>query len=99
MECQKALFDYKNFLKKQEEVRSKKLQEKYPEIVRNKTGVEKTLRKINIMKKLIRNFIAVSGYMLAKEPILLEALENHRELINIETIVKMSQDSNDIDNM
>lgn len=49
------------------------------------------MRKINIMKKLIRNFIAVSGYMLEKEPILLEMLENHRELINVETIMKMSQ--------
>lgn len=53
--------------------------------------MERTIRKINIIKKLIRNFIAVSGYMLEKEPILLEMLENHRELINVETIVKMLQ--------
>lgn len=58
---------------------------------RIKDKMERTIRKINIIKKLIRNFIAVSGYMLEKEPILLEMLENHRELINVETIVKMSQ--------
>jgi len=55
--------------------------------------MEKTIRKINIMKKLIRNFIAVSGSMLKKEPILLEMLENHRELINIEMIMKMLQNN------
>lgn len=55
--------------------------------------MERTIRKINIMKKLIRNFIAVSGYMLQREPILLEMLENHRELINVETIVKMSHNN------
>jgi len=53
--------------------------------------MERTIRKINIIKKLIRNFIAVSGHMLDKEPILLEMLEKHRDLINVETIVKMSQ--------
>lgn len=52
--------------------------------------MEKTLRKINIMKKLIRTFIATSDYMLANQP-MLEMLENHRELINVETIMKMSQ--------
>lgn len=91
VECQKALFDYKNFLKEQEELRSKRLQKTNPGIVENKDRMERTIRKINIMKKLIRSFIAVSGYMLEKEPVLLEMLENHRELINVETIVKMSQ--------
>ncbi|XP_071554492.1 uncharacterized protein [Temnothorax nylanderi] len=91
VECQKALFDYKNFLKEQEQLRSERLQKTNPGIVENKDKMERLIRKINIMKKLIRNFVAVSGYMLAKEPILLEMLESHRELINIETIVKMSQ--------
>lgn len=45
------------------------------------------------MKKLIRNFIAVSSHMLKKEPLLLEMLKNHRELINVETIMKMSQNN------
>lgn len=53
--------------------------------------MERTIRRINIMKKLIRNFIAVSGHMLEKEPVLLEMLEKHREPINVETIMKMSQ--------
>lgn len=34
IECQKALHDYKNFLKEQEEVRNKKLQKTYPDIVK-----------------------------------------------------------------
>lgn len=33
IECQKALFDYKNFLKEQERIRSERLQETNPEIV------------------------------------------------------------------
>ncbi|GAB1861439.1 Centromere protein H C-terminal domain-containing protein [Camponotus japonicus] len=95
IECQKALFDYKNFLKEQERIRSERLQETNPEIVENKNKMERTLRRINIMKKLIRNFIAASRHMLMKQPILLEMLENHRELINVETILKMSQNNKD----
>ncbi|EFN77421.1 hypothetical protein EAI_14552 [Harpegnathos saltator] len=34
LECQKALNDYKNFLKEQEEIRNKKLQETSPDIVK-----------------------------------------------------------------
>lgn len=60
---------------------------------RNKARMEKMIRKINIMKKLIRNFIAVSSHMLKKEPLLLEMLKNNRELINVETIMKMSQNN------
>lgn len=33
VECHQALFDYKNFLKEQERIRSERLQETYPEIV------------------------------------------------------------------
>lgn len=33
VECQKALFDYKNFLKEQEQLRSDRLQKAYPGIV------------------------------------------------------------------
>lgn len=97
VECQKALFDYKNFLKEQERIRSERLQETYPEIVENKNKMERTLRKINIMKKLIRNFIAASRYILKKEPMLLEILEKHRELINVETVLKMSQNNQDVE--
>lgn len=33
IECQNALFDYKSFLKEQEQIRSKRLQETHPEIL------------------------------------------------------------------
>lgn len=98
IECQKALFDHKIFLKEQEQIRSERLQETYPEIVENKNKMERTLRKINIMKKLIRNFIAASRHMLIKQPLLLEMLEKHRELINVETILKMSQNNEHVEN-
>ncbi|XP_032673485.1 uncharacterized protein LOC116845187 [Odontomachus brunneus] len=97
VECQKALSDYKNFLKEQEEIQNKKLQETYPDIVRNKTRMENTLRKINIMKKLIRNFIAASSFMLMKKPLLLEMLEKHREMLNVETILKMIQTEENVE--
>lgn len=61
--------------------------------------MEKTLRKINIMKKLIRNFIASSRHMLVEQPILLEMLEKHRELINVETILKISQNRENIEDV
>ncbi|XP_018343560.1 PREDICTED: uncharacterized protein LOC108749390 [Trachymyrmex septentrionalis] len=91
IECQKAVFEYTKFLKEQEQMRSERLQKTNPEIVRTKNKLEKYIRNINIIKKLIRNFIAVSSHMLEEKPILLKMLENHRELINIETIIKMSQ--------
>ncbi|XP_050451150.1 uncharacterized protein LOC126851334 [Cataglyphis hispanica] len=99
VECHKALFEYKNFLKEQEQIRSERLQETYPEIVERKNKMEKTLRKINIMKKLIRNFIASSSHMLVEQPILLEMLEKHRELINVETILKISQNRENIEDV
>ncbi|KYN21586.1 PREDICTED: uncharacterized protein LOC108759728 [Trachymyrmex cornetzi] len=91
IECQKAIFEHTKFLEEQEQIRSERLQKTNPEIVRTKNQLEKYIRRINIIKKLIRNFITVSNHMLKKKPILLKMLENHRELINIETIVKMSQ--------
>ncbi|KAG7198483.1 hypothetical protein KM043_005860 [Ampulex compressa] len=91
MQCQSALFEYKHFLKEQEELQSKRLQETNPEIARNKDKMNKTLQRVNVMKKLITNFIAASGYMLQEEPLLLEMLEKHRETLNVETILKMSQ--------
>lgn len=91
VKCQRALFDYKKFLKEQEEICSKKLQETNPEIALNKEKTNKSIRNINIMKKLIVNFISASHYMLMDNPHLIEMLEKHRELINIETILKMSQ--------
>lgn len=97
VECQKALFEHKKFLKEQEQLRSKRLQKTNPGIVETKNEMEKTIRKINILKKLIRNFIAVSSHMLEKKPILLKILENHRELLNIETIIKMSQSNEKTD--
>lgn len=51
------------------------------------------------MKKLIRNFIATSGNMLTTEEPLLKMLEKHRELINVETIAKMSQDGVGTENL
>ncbi|KAL0099484.1 hypothetical protein PUN28_020185 [Cardiocondyla obscurior] len=89
-DCQKALFDYKNFLKEQEQLQSEKMQKTYPEIAKNKDKVEIMIRKINIMKKLIRNFVATSSNMIEDEPILLQSLEKHRELISVETIMKLS---------
>lgn len=58
--------------------------------------MESTLRKINIMKKLIRNFIAASSFMLSKEPLLSKMLEDHREVFSVETILKMTQNKENI---
>lgn len=65
---------------------------------RNKKKMQHTLRKINIIKHLIRTFIAASDDLLEEEPALLEILSNHRELIDVETIVKMCQNDEDIEN-
>lgn len=42
-------------------------------------------------KKLVINFTAASNYMLLIKPVFIEMLEKHRELVNIETILKMSR--------
>ena len=91
IQCQNSLSEYKNFLKEQEEMRSKKLEETHPDIARDKEKIKKTLNKINVMKKLVVNFAAASNYMLSIEPGFIKMLENHRELVNMETILKMSR--------
>lgn len=45
-----------------------------------------------MMKKLIVNFIAASSHVL-NEPFYVQMLEDHRELVNFETILKISQNS------
>lgn len=60
-------------------------------VFRNKEKINRTIRNINIMKKLIVNFIAASNQMLYKDPFFVQMLEEHRELVNIETVLKMSQ--------
>lgn len=91
IECQKSLYRYSAFLKEQEQLRSKRLEETNPEIAKNKEIIHKNVQKINMMKRLITSFIASSGKMLMEEPVLEDMLEKHRELINIETILKMTQ--------
>ena len=51
--------------------------------------MERTIQKINIMKKLITNFIAGSVTLLKDEPVLLEILEKHRDIVSLETISNM----------
>lgn len=53
----------------------------------------KTINKINIIKKLITNFIATSGKLLMKRPFLLEMLEKHAEIINEETMRKIIENA------
>ena len=55
--------------------------------------MDKTLQKVNVMKKLILNFIASSGTLLREEPILLEMLEKHRDIVSLETISNMIQNN------
>ncbi|CAK9819405.1 hypothetical protein ANTPLA_LOCUS10226 [Anthophora plagiata] len=93
IQCQNALFDYKNYLKQQEEIHSKRLQEMNPQIAKNKSRTNKFIERTNISKKLITNFIAASAHMLADNPILVQMLEKHRDSVNMETILKLSQNS------
>lgn len=92
IQCRNALFEYKDFLKEQEELRNKRLEETNPQHAINKERINKTIEKINMMKKLIVNFIAASSHML-NEPFYVQMLEDHRELVNFETILKISQNS------
>ncbi|KAI4493551.1 hypothetical protein M0804_001727 [Polistes exclamans] len=93
IECQKAIFDYHTFLKEQDNLRKKKLQKTNPTIAENKEKILKFIKKINIMKKLITNFIATSAELLVKEPFFIEMLEKHAELINEETIIKLTENA------
>ncbi|XP_053973674.1 uncharacterized protein LOC128873815 isoform X1 [Hylaeus volcanicus] len=91
IECQNTILEYKKFLKTQEEMLSKQLQETNPEIARQKEKTKILLQKINLMKKLIVNLIAVSNDKL-RNPFLFKKLQEHRELITIDTVLKMSHD-------
>ncbi|XP_047349494.1 uncharacterized protein LOC124949039 [Vespa velutina] len=94
IQCQKAIFDHHSFLKEKEEQRKQKLQKTNPTVVKNKEKMMRNINKINVMKKLITNFIATSGELLMKEPFLLEMLEKHAELINEETTRKITENAN-----
>ncbi|XP_076675588.1 uncharacterized protein LOC143372860 [Andrena cerasifolii] len=98
IQCQNSLYEYRNFFKEQEEMRSKKFDETHPEIARHKEKTNKTLETINMMKKLIINFTATFNHMLLQEPFFIEMLEGHRELVTIETILKMSRRNAEAEN-
>lgn len=66
---------------------------------RDKEKTNKTLETINMMKKLIINFTAAFNHTLSKDPVFAEMLENHRELVNIETILKMSRRNAEAENI
>ncbi|KAL2729075.1 uncharacterized protein V1477_016556 [Vespula maculifrons] len=93
IQCQKAIFDHHSFLKEKEEQRKQNLQKTNPNVVKNKEKLMKTINKINIIKKLITNFIATSGKLLMKRPFLLEMLEKHAEIINEETMRKIIENA------
>ncbi|XP_076177349.1 uncharacterized protein LOC143151773 isoform X1 [Ptiloglossa arizonensis] len=93
IQCQNALFDYKKFLQVQEALHNQKLKELNPSIASKKKHTKKLLLKINIMKKLIVNLIAASNQMLLTKPILIKLLENHRDLISMDMILKMLQNN------
>ncbi|XP_060817268.1 uncharacterized protein LOC132907846 [Bombus pascuorum] len=95
IQCRNALFEHKKFLKEQEEICNKKLKEINPQLAINKEKTNRTIRNINIMKKLIVNFIAASNHMLYNDPFFVQMLEEHRELVNIETVLKISQSNFD----
>ncbi|KAK2575414.1 hypothetical protein KPH14_008327 [Odynerus spinipes] len=94
IQCQKEIFNYHKFLKEQDEQRKQKLQKTNPKIAKNKEKMMKDIRKINIIKKLITNLIATSGKLLEEEPLLLEMLEKHAQLINEETIIRLTETDN-----
>ncbi|XP_078049129.1 uncharacterized protein LOC144476281 [Augochlora pura] len=93
IECQDMIYDHKKFLEVQEERWNKKLQETNPEVARIKKKLIQRIDKVNIMKKLIVNFIAASNQLLMKKPILVDMLEKHRDLIDIDTVMKMVQNN------
>ncbi|XP_015190905.1 PREDICTED: uncharacterized protein LOC107074196 [Polistes dominula] len=93
IECQKSILDYHTFLKEQDTQRKEKLQKTNPTIAENKEKILKFIKKINIIKKLITNFVATSAVLLMKEPLLIEMLEKHGEIINEETIMKLTENA------
>ncbi|XP_029031852.1 uncharacterized protein LOC114870856 isoform X2 [Osmia bicornis bicornis] len=91
VKCRYVLIKYKMFLKEQEEICNKKLQETNPHMALNKAKTMKALKNINVMKKLIVDFIGAAYHMLYDHIFLVKMLEKHRELINIDTILTMAE--------
>ncbi|XP_024944244.1 uncharacterized protein LOC107271227 [Cephus cinctus] len=96
IEFWKAIYAYQDFLKEQQELRDEKLQKTNPEIAKSKNKMERTLRKINLMKKLITNLVATSEYLIKDNPVLVQMLKDHCDPVSIETILEMchARDSN-----
>ncbi|XP_012256493.1 uncharacterized protein LOC105686357 isoform X2 [Athalia rosae] len=93
IECQKELFNYRQFLRDQENLLDRNLQETNPEIVKNKTKLLLKLRKINVMKRLTTAILSTSGTLVREKPFLFNMMKKHREIINIETIIEMTRDA------
>ncbi|XP_014211132.1 uncharacterized protein LOC106641279 [Copidosoma floridanum] len=90
LDCHNAIYDYQDFLKEKETRRNKKLKETHPDFIYNKEKIDRTISKINTMKKLITNLIASMSKELDEKEELVELLEKHKGLVNLEKITDMA---------
>ncbi|KAH0545909.1 uncharacterized protein LOC123268848 [Cotesia glomerata] len=86
-EMYQLLMDYHEFLKVQEAIRSEKLAESNPEVAQKKAKALKLITKINMMKRLITNFISVASHLIRENPDLKVILKRHRNLIDLDSII------------
>ncbi|XP_053596668.1 uncharacterized protein LOC106693805 [Microplitis demolitor] len=86
-ELYQMLIDYNEFLKIKEGIRNKKLAESNPEVAEKKAKALKLITKINMMKRLISNFISVASSLIRENPELKDILKRHRDLIDLDIII------------
>ncbi|XP_011302552.1 uncharacterized protein [Fopius arisanus] len=85
-----GVIDFQTFLKEQEQIRNEKLAVSNPEIAKKKQKLNNLIKKINISRRLITNIISAVSTTIIDEPEMFRMLKEHRDIINVETIMEMA---------
>ncbi|XP_003426326.1 uncharacterized protein LOC100678315 [Nasonia vitripennis] len=86
-----AIYHHQEVLQEKEARKNQHLQETNPDIVQLKEKINRSIAKIYTMKKLITNLIAAMSEHLQDNEELIDMLSKHKEVINLETIIELTQ--------
>ncbi|KAK0162210.1 hypothetical protein PV327_008564 [Microctonus hyperodae] len=89
-----AIFEFRTFLEDQEKIRNKRLEALNPGVTAHEERLKELVFKINLMKRLIMNFISAASADIKVLPELDEMIKKHRDLVSIDTIKEMIQNQN-----
>ncbi|XP_058789379.1 uncharacterized protein LOC131663189 isoform X2 [Phymastichus coffea] len=94
LDCHQAIYNHQDYLKEREDRRNQQLEKMNPDIAEYKDKINKSILKINTMKRLITNLIASMCKNLYENENLIEMLAEHKKIINFDTIIELTQRQN-----